>query len=202
MQLKHIYITLVIIALVFQACVKEDLSKVNTDNYIWQGNVSLPVSGVTLTADDFAGGSVFNGALITYKVSFDFEEMFPEDFYDLDSLILRFNVINSFPAELQISPVFLKEGGGSSGFVFEDPHLIVEKPELDTTSFIINEPVELIHDEPFYEDEIPSLIESKEILLWIVIRDFDNRSEIMDQIDSYFISINVGIRSALKDPVN
>ncbi len=206
MHLKYIHICIIGVFLVLQSCVKDDLSKVSSD-YIWDPGFSLPITTFTKNADNFQGGlplvdayKMLGTVIYTETIDFDFGDIFTKDEY-IEQIMLRFDIINSFPAKLQIDAYYLDEHGRTIRSVIEDSPLLIESPEVDDEGNITSAK-EIIHDEYFAKDQISTLLLTKQILIRIFINDLDTRPEVVDQINKFNIDINIGLRSAIEMPID
>jgi hypothetical protein len=209
-QILFISVTLIL----FNSCVKEDLSKIS-DDFDWMPSVSVPVWKFDFGVDDYGGSSKFisdykrNGYILKSEyIEINFSKLFDNTEY-VEELMYRFKIENNFPARVECSAYYydgnrdpiLREDGDIYP-VFEDVTINVNSPNVDdegniTKSFI------LVHDEYLdIEDKETFLKDVREILVLFYLYDLDTRPEALNRLDNYNIKASMGIRAALDVPVN
>jgi len=193
-------------ALLNNSCVKEDLSKISSD-FNWKAALSLPVSSITMNSENYRGGisliSMYNmiGMVIyTETIDFNLSDIFIESEY-VDSLLFRLDIHNDFPAEIEVFAYYMNDKGQIVRNVISDNSLTIDRPTIDDEGNITKSN-QIIHDERFTKTDIPDLLETKQILLRVFIRDMDLRPEVVNKIDDFDINISVGLRSSVNIPLD
>ncbi len=183
------------------SCVKEDLSKISSD-FDWNANLSLPVSSISMNSAGFRGGTslvelykVIGMVIYTETVEFDLSEIFTKTEY-VDSLMLRLDIDNNFPAEIEVFAYYMDESGRVVRNIISDTSLTLAKPDIDAEGNITSVK-HVLHDESFSKKDIPDLLKTKQILLRVFIRYLDVSTEVVNKIDDFSIDINIGLRSSV-----
>ena len=204
---RSLYICCVVCSILLTpGCVKEDFSKISGD-YDWRASFSLPVSSISKTNESFRGENslvdMYNmlGMVIHREtVDFDLSEIFIKSEY-VDSLMLRLDIDNNFPAEIEVYAYYINDRKQVVRNVIAESSLKIEKPNIDEDGNITHAN-HILHDERFLKEDIPALLETKQILVRVFIRNMDLSAEVINKIDDFSIDISIGLRSAVTRPVD
>ncbi|GAF02463.1 hypothetical protein [Saccharicrinis fermentans] len=204
---KLIALYLMALCALLQACVKEDLSKISSD-YEWNGKVSLPLSAKEITSDDYVGisGLVDDyinsggwGVVLTSYADFNFSDRYTQPTY-VDSMMLRFEISNNFPANLKMGLYFMDESTILMNAVSDLP-LVMEAPLVNELGEL-NSPPYLMIDQWFAGDDIATLMNAKKVAVRIIISDIDLREVVTDQLETYGIDVRIALRSVVTMPLD
>jgi len=204
---KLIALLLMVLSALLQGCVKEDLSKISSD-YQWNGKVSLPLSAKEITSDDYVGisGLVDDyinsggwGVVLTSYADFNFSDRYTQSEY-VDSMMLRFEINNHFPATLKMGLYFMDESTILMNAVSDLP-LEMEAPLVDELGELTTQPYVMV-DQWFAGDDIAKLINAKKVAIRIIISDIDLREVVTDQLETYGIDVRIALRTVVTMPLD
>ncbi len=201
---KYLCTTGILASLLFlPACLKEDLSKI-TDNYIWKPSISLPLKSLVFTADDFlmppSEIDTSNAPYLTKSINFEFADIYTDSEY-VDSLMLRMEIKNNFPALIKVTAFYMNESGSIIKTIVGKPPLTLQKPLVDKDGNIIRVET-LLYEHNLKKEDVPTLQETKTILFRALIKNLEQSKEVLSKSDEWRIDIAIGLRSSMNLPID
>ena len=189
--------------LLMPACLKEDLNKIS-DNYQWKPSISLPLRSIIFTVEDFivppSDIDPGNVSVFSKSINFRFREIYTETEY-IDSLMLRMDIKNNFPAQLKVSAYYMDSSGSILKNIVANSHLTLKKPVMDESGSI-TQTENLLYDHSLKKADLPILEQTESILIRVLIEDLERTPQVLNKSDEWSIDISIGLRSSMNVPVD
>lgn len=189
-----------IICTVLSSCIKHDYSNVS-DSFSWEPIVSGPFYKQELTSNLYLGDNDFKYDYINLgevnigdTIDFDFDDIFNVD--EVQQLMFRIEIKNGYPADLKIEANYLDTDFNLIKPVLQEP-LQVGQPKVDDKGNVSEVPI-LLHDEYVNAETISEISDAKHIFFLVNLTNVDDREVVVDQLDTYKVDFNLGIRAYLK----
>ncbi len=200
---KFLKVSLVFLVLV--SCVKNDYTNLS-DEYEWEPVVSVPVFNKQIQQYNYAGGTSFeydytkDGEVsLSDTIDFDLEEIVEEQEY-IEQYMLRLNVGNGFPAKLTLYALYLNQNYNIVSRALTDT-IRLDSAQVDIDGNLTDIPF-TIYDEYVDEEEVQDLEEVRYILIRMKLSEGNLTEEVINNLETYYVDLKVGLRMYINYPVN